>query len=505
MKIFKQANKFLFIAMLLATAFSVFTPVSSNAATEQSIEAAEGVIFMIDNEFVLRSGIVVSNETLFIPATILFENLGSVNQFDRIFAILHGGLQEEPNVFVLAHQRIVFDPGSNVVYVNDEAIRLEYAPFIHNDALYVPLIEVARLTGQAVEHRIEGHLQLVAITPYNRFGEDVFLFLNALNANGIIRGTGEIHLPAGFYRDRLNTSGARRMLDTAWNIDSRERTLQIIYNLYAGLHNARYMAEHEAAGTTSPWGNTGILAWDLARAAQVASNGFIAGYLTFDEFIQYSLPAAIALQHHFDSWEQMSENFVYGAAFWLRGSANEAAGMELRQQAHDTFVAEHIAMLPPWDMDLEWALDMLDNILEVATFSPAEPSLPTTDTAPPSIPQATVRTLRFVIDSTTFTDNGTHRTLEAAPFITNGRTMVPLRIISEALGATDIAMTNDTVSLVLDGRTITMIINQPLPNNMGTPVIIAGRTFVPLAYIINEMGAVARWDGNARAAYIYIG
>ena len=233
MKIFKQAKKSLFAVIILTLTLSTFAPLPSNAATGQSIEVAEGVIFMIDGEFVLRPGIVVSNETLFIPATILFENLGSVNQFDRIFALLHGGLQEEPNVFILANQRIVFNPGSNVVYVNDDAIRLEYAPFTHNNILHVPLIEVAKLTGQAVEHRVEGHLQLVAITPYNRFGEDVFLFLNALNANGIIRGIGEMHLPAGYYRNRLNTAGARRMLDTAWNIDSRG-TKQ--YGAYSARH-----------------------------------------------------------------------------------------------------------------------------------------------------------------------------------------------------------------------------------------------------------------------------
>ena len=82
--------------------------------------------------------------------------------------------------------------------------------------------------------------------------------------------------------------------------------------------------------------------------------------------------------------------------------------------------------------------------------------------------------------------------------------MVPLRVIGEALGATDLDLTAGVVSFVLGGRTITMTVGQSLPGGMGTPVIIANRTFVPLAYIIEEMGATARWDGTARAAYIYI-
>ena len=82
--------------------------------------------------------------------------------------------------------------------------------------------------------------------------------------------------------------------------------------------------------------------------------------------------------------------------------------------------------------------------------------------------------------------------------------MVPLRVIGEALGATNLALNDNVVSLILNGRPITMTVGQPLPHGMGTPVIIADRTFVPLAYLIDEMGALARWDGTARAAYIYI-
>jgi len=131
------------------------------------------------------------------------------------------------------------------------------------------------------------------------------------------------------------------------------------------------------------------------------------------------------------------------------------------------------------------------------------PSLPPI-TATPTPPATGTRVLRFAIGNTTFTDAGFSRTLEAAPFIAYDRTMVPLRVIGEALGATNLALNDDIVSLVLGGQTITMTVGQPLPGGMGTPVIVADRTFVPLAYLINEMGAVARWDGTARAAYIYI-
>ena len=120
----------------------------------------------------------------------------------------------------------------------------------------------------------------------------------------------------------------------------------------------------------------------------------------------------------------------------------------------------------------------------------------------PSAPEG--RVLRFVIGSTTFADGDTLRRLEAAPFIDQGRTMVPLRVIGEALGATQLDMTAGVVSFYIDGARFEMTIGQALPSQMGTPVIVEERTFVPLAFVINEIGANARWDSENRAAYVYI-
>ena len=214
---------------------------------------------------------------MFIPADVLFYNLGSVTPFDFML-IEH--FQEEITKFTLAYKNIEFNPGSAIVYVNDEAMTIEASPFIRNEQLYIPLIEIAVLMGQAVENRREGNLELVSITPYNRFGDEVFLFLNALNSNGIIRIDGDINAVAGRHRNQNNATRTRTELIASWNITDRQSALQVILNQYEGGHNARYTAEHQAANTTSFWGDAGLLGWDLARVAQVASNSFIAGYIT---------------------------------------------------------------------------------------------------------------------------------------------------------------------------------------------------------------------------------
>jgi len=119
-------------------------------------------------------------------------------------------------------------------------------------------------------------------------------------------------------------------------------------------------------------------------------------------------------------------------------------------------------------------------------------------------PPPPARTLRFVIGSTTFYDNGVPHTSEAAPFIKERRTMVPLRFIGEALGAANFTHNAGVITFTLGNRDLSMTINEPLHDNMGTPVIVEGRTFVPLWFVIGEMGAATRWDGDVRAVYVYV-
>jgi len=113
--------------------------------------------------------------------------------------------------------------------------------------------------------------------------------------------------------------------------------------------------------------------------------------------------------------------------------------------------------------------------------------------------------LRFTIGQTQYTHNSLRLTSEVAPFITDGRTMIPLRIIAEALGA-DVSWNGatQTVAITQAGRTpLHLVINIPLPDGMGTPVIENGRTLVPARYVSEMLGATVRWDGDNQAVYIY--
>jgi len=114
--------------------------------------------------------------------------------------------------------------------------------------------------------------------------------------------------------------------------------------------------------------------------------------------------------------------------------------------------------------------------------------------------------LRFVIGNRTFSFNGTTYTNDVAPFLdpANDRTMLPLRTIAEIMGA-QVQWNPETraVSIFSEKGNFSFVVDEPLPNGMGVPVIRNDRTLVPLRYIAESLGAVVRWDGENEAAYVY--
>jgi len=112
-------------------------------------------------------------------------------------------------------------------------------------------------------------------------------------------------------------------------------------------------------------------------------------------------------------------------------------------------------------------------------------------------------TLRFTVGITDFFHNGTPQQAEAAPFISQSRAMIPLRIIAEALGA-EVGWHDVTRTITITGReeTISLVVGDPLPDNMGTPIIVNGLTFVPARYVTETLGASVRWDEENNAVYV---
>ena len=118
-------------------------------------------------------------------------------------------------------------------------------------------------------------------------------------------------------------------------------------------------------------------------------------------------------------------------------------------------------------------------------------------------PAAATKTIILQIGSTAVLVDEQAIINDVAPVIHNDRTLVPIRVITEALGG-QVAWNEAAkeVTLTVNGKEIKMTIGKVLEKYGVAPVIIGGRTFVPVRFVADELGAVTTWDDATKTVTI---
>ena len=179
--------------------------------------------------------------------------------------------------------------------------------------------------------------------------------------------------------------------------------------------------------------------------------------------------------------------------------APELGGMPQPSQSHQEARAAEIARDAALEEAARFAAEgTVQETSPTQEFPPVQESLPFVQEVPPL--------LRFSIGDNVFESQAGSAFLEAPVFIdpVYERTMVPFRIIGESLGA-EVGWVEATraVSFALHGQTTELVIGEPLPDGLGIPVIVQDRTFVPLRYVTEVLGAYIWWDPVSASVYVY--
>jgi len=120
------------------------------------------------------------------------------------------------------------------------------------------------------------------------------------------------------------------------------------------------------------------------------------------------------------------------------------------------------------------------------------------------------KTISLVIDSKTAFIDGKPVLLDVPATILNGRTLVPIRFVSEALGAR-VTWDQDTqeVTVTLDGKTIILTVDSETAWVNGSrkkldtnPLIRDGRTLVPIRFLAENFGGDVAWDSETSTVTI---
>ncbi len=120
-------------------------------------------------------------------------------------------------------------------------------------------------------------------------------------------------------------------------------------------------------------------------------------------------------------------------------------------------------------------------------------------------------TLKLTIGSTTTYSNDIETVLDAAPYIFNGRTMIPFRYIGESLQAeiqfrsdpmtkkvVEVRYMKEDVVIILHiGKNTAYVNNKAIPLD-AAPSIVSGRTMVPLRFVAEELGCTLEWENKTQ-------
>ncbi len=112
-------------------------------------------------------------------------------------------------------------------------------------------------------------------------------------------------------------------------------------------------------------------------------------------------------------------------------------------------------------------------------------------------------------DGKNFDDNDHNVT----PVIRSGSTLLPIAPIIERLGGTTkwtkdeqkvmISLGKDTIALWIDNKTAS--VNGVKKELEVAPTIINGRTMTPVRFVTENLGATIRWDKDSQMVLIYYG
>lgn len=126
--------------------------------------------------------------------------------------------------------------------------------------------------------------------------------------------------------------------------------------------------------------------------------------------------------------------------------------------------------------------------------------------------QQNVTTIKIFIGKAEAYVNGTKTTLDQPPEIINSRTMVPIRFVSENMNATvDWNATTREVTIKLLNNTAILGIDKATAQANGYPVTLdspativkaTGRTIVPIRFVSDTLGADVTWNATERSVTI---
>ena len=119
----------------------------------------------------------------------------------------------------------------------------------------------------------------------------------------------------------------------------------------------------------------------------------------------------------------------------------------------------------------------------------------------------------FTVGATAFTVDGVTQTLDVAPFVQDGRTMMPIRAAANAAGVTNenILFEAGVITIIRGDRVAqftlgsrVMVVNGVAMTMDVAPALVAGRALIPVRWVATALGVPVAWDGAAQTVTVTV-
>lgn len=226
--------------------------------------------------------------------------------------------------------------------------------------------------------------------------QDTLMWLNATYAVQMEANSMDLYYVAGIHEDQQNeVEGVDEMLRSSWGVKNRKTLIETTEWLLDGGHREKYaeyveaakeqgiiklgdkpLTEYQKAVTEKNpdleekdvrrmayaaymYANEGIesiLFWDYSRAISILGWGYIAGYITIDEYLYQSVPIGLLIQKEYGSWEEAGKNYLIGYKYW-RDQEPDSKDVEyiMRETAYD-MMCENTSSI--YSLDFNYNLKM---------------------------------------------------------------------------------------------------------------------------------------------------
>jgi len=156
---------------------------------------------------------------------------------------------------------------------------------------------------------------------------------------------------------------------------------------------------------------------------------------------------------------------------------------------------------------------ILETSVAPATATTTTPSSSTSASAPATIVSPATngqQNISFVVGQGSYTVDQNVYSMDGAPLISNGRTLVPVRYLADALGAqTAWNAASQQITITKGGTILALVIGSTAISTNGTvsqmdvaPVVENGRTYLPARYIAEAFNDTVSWDTATKTVSI---